>query len=406
MEARGPFAPLDRKLSEMTRSLRIALCSQQDLRAHPVPAYRFWAEYFRQGLAEAGHVVLESSECDWAKGLLPLNRAERLEWLGETWSRHLDWLKKEHARRCIDLSLSYLFPNQIEPSALAEIRRLGIPTVNFFCDNVREFRHVPSTFRGFDLHWVPEHKAVPQYKAAALPFIHAPMPCWVPPNARQPVAHETLPVTFVGTRDEQRSALFARAIRSGLEVDLRGTGWRSSPAPASVITPRPSVVELLRRQWAFARQHGTMALYRKHRPPPTLKFDFSSQAKSPPEGDEYWSALRESVVCLGVNRYPSYRFPFDAPDTYSRLRDIEAPMVGACYLTEWTAGLDELYDLGSEIETYRSVEELVEKTHRLSSDATQRKRLRIAGQRRALHDHSIPHTLERITHLLGVPRSN
>ena len=33
-------------------------------------------------------------------------------------------------------------------------------------------------------------------------------------------------------------------------------------------------------------------------------------------------------------------------------------MLGACYLTEWTAGLEHMYELGKEIETYRTPEEL------------------------------------------------
>jgi spore maturation protein CgeB len=101
-----------------------------------------------------------------------------------------------------------------------------------------------------------------------------------------------------------------------------------------------------------------------------------------------------------VNRYPSLRFPPDRPDTYSRLRDIEAPMAGACYLTEWTEGLDRLYDLGTEIDTYRDAAELVAKVASLSADPARRCRLRAAAQRRALSDHSISRTLARIAERL------
>ena len=389
----------------MNRPLRIFLACQQSAKRHAVPAYAFWAEYFRGAFAEAGHVLLEAPDCDWAEGLLPLPAEQAARWRERTWASAVAFLRREHARAPIDFFLGYLFPSQVSPEAVAEIRMLGIPCVNFFCDNVREFRRVPVEYRGFDLHWVPEFKALALYRGAGLPHLHAPMACWVPPAQRLLVARETLPVTFVGTRDEQRARLFADAIRLGLAVDLRGPGWESAattPAPPPPRARHP--LELARRQIEFARQHGIAALARKHagglRGAPPPDFDFAPFAKPPQFGAAYWPVLRECSVCLGVNRYPSLRFPIDRPDTYSRLRDIEAPMAGACYLTEWTEGLDQLYELGREIETYRNAAELVGKSRELSADTRRRQRLRAAGQRRALHDHSIARTLDRIAKTL------
>ena len=388
----------------MSRPLRIFLACQQAVKRHAVPAYAFWAEYFRGAFAEAGHTGLEAPECDWAEGLLPLSTEQAAAWRARTWASTLAFLRREHARQPIDFFLGYLFPAQVSPEAVAEIRALGIPCVNFFCDNVREFREIPAAYRNFDLHWVPEFKALTLYRDAGLPHVHAPMACWVPPAQRRPVERESLPVTFVGTRDEQRAHLFADAIRLGLAVDLRGPGWESAASTPGPPPPRArNPLELARRQIDFARQHGLAALARKHTgsgQPAPLAFDFAPFAKPAQFGAAYWPVLRECSVCLGVNRYPSLRFPFEQPDTYSRLRDLEAPMAGACYLTEWTEGIDQLYELGQEIETYRDAAELVEKSRALSADVLRRQRLRAAGQRRALHDHSIARTLDRIAKTL------
>jgi len=388
----------------MTRPLRVFLCCQQSPHRYAIPAYAFWAEYFRGAFAEAGWSCIEAPECDWAQGMLPLDESAMAAWRERTWGAAVALLRREHARARVDFFLSYLFPRQVSGTAIAEIRALGIPCVNFFCDNVREFRRVPAEYRGFDLHWVPEHAAVALYECARLPYLHAPMACWVPPALRGPVETETLPITFTGTRDEQRERLFAEALRLGLKIDLRGPGWESPAAPP----PRAANPwQLVCRQLHFARQEGWPALLRKCsralRPPPPAAFDFAPYAKPALFGDAYWPALRQSTVCVGVNRYPSWRYPIDRPNTYSRLRDIEAPMVGACYLTEWAPGLDQLYDLGSDIETYRGAAELVEKARALSSDAERRKKLRANAQRRALHDHSIPRTLTRIAQYLGCP---
>jgi hypothetical protein len=388
----------------MSRHLRIFLCCQQATRRHAVPAYSFWADYFRRGLPEAGHTLVEAPACDWAEGLTPLDETALATWREKTWQTAMDFLRVEHAREPIHLFLAYLFPRQVLPAAVEEIRQLGIPVVNFFCDNVRELRTVPPEFRCFDLHWVPEFKARPMYRDAGLAFVPCPMPCWVPPVHRSPPTQETRPVTFVGTRDEQREVLFQDAIRLGLQVELRGVGWLGATTAPPPPPPARNPLARIGRQFDFARQHGWPALARKlflpSRPP--LDFDFSNWARPLVADEEYWPTLREARVCLGVNRYPSLRHPFRRPDTYSRLRDIEAPMAGACYLTEWTEGLDELYEPGVEIEVYRDAAELADKAGALAADAGRRQTLRRQGQRRALSDHSIGRSLERIAGQLGL----
>ena len=80
-------------------------------------------------------------------------------------------------------------------------------------------------------------------------------------------------------------------------------------------------------------------------------------------------------------------------------------MLGACYLTEWTEGLDELYDLGAEIETYRTPEEMVEKIAALQADPGRRAAMRCQAQRRALWQHSVARSVDAIGERLGVRRT-
>jgi spore maturation protein CgeB len=76
-------------------------------------------------------------------------------------------------------------------------------------------------------------------------------------------------------------------------------------------------------------------------------------------------------------------------------------MLGACYLTEYTDGVAALYDLGKEVETYKSTEELVHKLEDLSKSPDKRKRLRVAGQSRALSSLTVAATLKRICDRIG-----
>jgi hypothetical protein len=322
-------------------------------------------------------------------------------WRGRTWGAVLDFVRREQVHRRIDLFLSYLYPQQIDPGAITELQRLGVPCVNFFCDNVREFHRVPDEFRPFALNWVPEFEALSLYQAAALDHIHAPMPCWIPPELRTLPAVESESPTFIGSADVLRRELMGRAVQAGADLVICGRGWRGSvdvsPAPR-----RPR--QLVRNQVAMVRTHGVRALYHKLdrslRPVRPLEIPLSRMAGELSHA-EYVRITREAIVTLGVNRVPTARRSVRRPLAYSRLRDVEAPMFGACYLTEWTAGVEQLYDLGSEIETYRTPEELSEKLSRLTQDPVRRRTMRTLGQRRALLDHSVPRTLNRIcAHLL------
>lgn len=383
--------------------MRIFLSAQQALRHHAVPGYAFWEYYFKRGLEEAGHEVLETPGADWAEGLTAMPPEARRHWLDGTWTRTTDFLRAEHARRPVDFFLGYLFPDQVEPGALASIRALGIPCVNFFCDNVREFTRVPASYAGFDLHWVPEAAARPLYAAARLPFFYAPMPMWVAPEHRQLPAAENTDITFIGSHDLLREELLGAAVSRGMPLRLHGDGWR--PAGPLTTPPRRTFTGTLANQFGFLRTQGLRgfamrATYQSHHMRPD---DWVARCWHPAlKGPDYVRVTQESQVVLGINRYPSFQHSFSNPGRYSRLRDIEAPMLGACYLTERAPGLEDLYDLEKEILTYRDAAELVAQAERLRADPALRRSLRQLGQDRALSQHTIKRSVELLGQKLGL----
>lgn len=378
--------------------MRIFLSCQQATRRHPVPAYSFWETYLKAGITEAGHDWIEARAVDWAEGLVYSDELELKAWRDRTWSQVLDDIRRQHQAQPIDLFLSYLFPKQVEPSAIAEIQTMGIPCVNFYCDNVRDFNRVPKVFYPFDLHWVPEFKALAFYQKANLNSIYAPMPVWIPPEQRTTEHLEHYGISFIGSRDSQRAHLLAQVVQAGVSLEIRGAGWQVKPSNLKLVKSDRQI-QTLENQWRFIRSQGIIPWIRKIQeksladPPAEL---FAAALRHSPNSAEYIDIIQRSIVVLGINRYPSYHYPFSQPNTYSRMRDIEAPMMGACYLTEWTEGLDHLYDLGKEIETYKTAEELIEKIRMLQLDAEKRQQLRRRGQKRALCDHSIAKSLEKV----------
>jgi hypothetical protein len=388
--------------------MRIALAFfQTTARGLGTANYGFWADTMRAALTERGHTVLEFEGIDWARGMECDVVTESPAWRDRTWTQVQRDLAAWQAAGGVDLLLGYFFPRQIEPAAITAIRQSGVPVVNFFCDNVREYRQVPAEFRPFNLHWVPEWEALPMYRAAGLPHVCAPMPICIPHALRSLATREdAAAATFLGSHDDLRERLFGELSTHGVTLAIRGKGWLRGAGGALRATSNAPVSwkRRLRDQEQFIHLHGPGAWLQKFTarpvsPAPPIPAEWLGP---PVSREEYYRSTRESAVTVGVNRYDSPRFPAGSFGTYSRLRDIEAPMLGACYLTEWAPGLDQLYDLEREIATYRDEAGLAAQLRALLDDAPRRRTMRAAAQARALREHTIGPTLKKIAATLGL----
>jgi hypothetical protein len=386
--------------------MRILLSCLQSERRHALPGYAFWRGYFVEGCAEAGIECVEVPGLDWAEGLTHPPGPALDCWRANAWQRVVDFVRADRARNGarapLAMFLGYLYPQQVDTAAIRELQRQGLPCVNFYCDNVRQFHRLPEAYRAFALHWVPEYEALPLYRD--VPHVHAPMPCWVHPRWRTLPERETEPPTMIGSADVLRRDVLARAIGAGAELRICGRGWNAADEDARP-RARGCARAIVANQLALVREHGPRALWTKvHdrlRPltPPAIP-DACIGAELTP-GD-YLRVTRGARVTIGINRVPTARRSLHAPLAYSRLRDIEAPMLGACHLTEWTAGLPHLYDIGAEIECWRDPVELADKIAALSRDPARRRRMRRAAQARALGEHAVPRTLHRLLDRLGL----
>jgi len=378
--------------------LKIFLAFLQSEHQHPIPAYSFWQHYIKNGIVEAGYEWTECPDADWALGLVPQSKNDYLNWKQNVWEKTVSWLKKNPA----DAFLSYLYPEQVSASAIKEIQKLGTPCINFFCDNVREFKKAPAEFEVFNLNWVPEHKAAKWYKASGYAYVNLPMPMWVEPQYRVFKQETNDQVTFIGSKDIQRKLLFENLVRINPDVKLAiyGNGWKEGSAPEiDLVLPGYTFNKKILFNLNFISSQGLPAFLRKIKQR-NIDQGNSDMLDSKVNGllpfDVYNKLTAESMITLGVNRYPSFRYPLLKPGSYSRLRDIEAPMLGACYLTEYTEGMEELYDIGKDIAVYKDDDELAVKIKELEASSNVRKQLKINGQKRALNENSIPSSLNKI----------
>ena len=71
-----------------------------------------------------------------------------------------------------------------------------------------------------------------------------------------------------------------------------------------------------------------------------------------------------------------------------KMRDFEAPMSGACYITRYHGDLSILYDIGGEIVTYSTIKEMVDKIKYLLSNPEEMAAIAAAGHTRAISYHT------------------
>ncbi|MDI6717339.1 MAG: glycosyltransferase, partial [Actinomycetota bacterium] len=98
-------------------------------------------------------------------------------------------------------------------------------------------------------------------------------------------------------------------------------------------------------------------------------------------GLDMYNILHNSKIV--VNRH------IDVAENYANnMRLYEATGAGAFLITDYRDNLNELFEIGKEVEVYRSAEELVEKVKYYLAHDDERKKIAEAGQARTLRDHT------------------
>ncbi|MGE5174814.1 MAG: glycosyltransferase [Hyphomicrobiales bacterium] len=362
------------------------------LAASPNPTFasNLWMANLHDPLVRMGHDVVHWDEGTQPLFDLPPDAPGTAAARGRYTERFLDAVLAADRAARLDLVLTYVSDSHLEPAAIDRVRETVAPIVNFFCNNVHQFHLVRRNARRFSVCLVPERAALRDYERAGATPIFFPMAA--NPDVYRPLA---LPprydVTFAGQRYADRAAHVLALREAGVDAHAFGQGWSDDGPPAGAgaagapTAPRRGAlaraVELAlsgrnplaaaddRRRWRRLRDRHPGALH-------------------PPLSDDgYVALLSESKVSLGFlvlgDTHRTRR-----PLRQVRLREFEAPMAGAFYLTEY---LDEIalhYEIGSEIVCFRSRAELLDRCRYYLAHEGERERIRRAGHARARRDHT------------------
>lgn len=355
----------------------------------------------RQSLEDMGHQLVRFNFPGWPDDA-------DMSWKNfgkpRTNERLLDAFRSAHRDYGIDLFFGYLYSSVVYPSTVDEIRASGVPTVNFSCNNLHQFNLVRDIAPRFDMCVVPELAAQRDFlsvgakpvriQLAANPRVYRPFP--------EPRIYDA---TFVGQRYADRADFLQYLHRSGVNVRAWGAGWQThkridvahiKAAFALVEDERFDGLRRLLKRRISQSTNGTV--------PHTDTVD-SAQFGGP-------RLLQRDLVRMFSQSRLSLGFATAGDShktekrlTHLRLREFEAPMSGALYLTEDQPELAEYFEPGREVLTYTDKDDLLEKVRYFLVHQEQAEQIRRAGLERARREHTWQHRFNQMFQALGLPRA-
>lgn len=369
-----------------------------------------WSANFYPALSALGHEIVESQT-----DLLAASRfmavpgeftPEELAVRERITDGILAEVREAHRRAPVHLFLSYFYNSHFDPAGFDELRRLGIPSVNFYCNSMHQFDLVAAVASKTDFAWHTEREARPKYIAAGANAVWVQM--GANPNLYRPLPSiERHPkLCFVGQCYADRSRWLGALLEAGLPVEIYGAGWipgvrsssfadahrmhlgRSLPTPGSARSYALAARQTLTREGViggFVNIARQMALRRANQIQARL---LSRHASPPIPFERMLEVFASSAVCLNFSNVWAEGHVGSRLVPHVRLRDFEAPMARTCYLTGRTDEIAESYRVGSEIDTYSSPEELIDKARFYLANPEVAERLRQAGHLRAVRDHT------------------
>jgi len=359
--------------------MRIFLASHSSANTLSLRSSRIWYVNFTLTLEQMGiQLLLPSFDVTEQHLACVYGKSDRMPADARAYYSERLWedVLAAHKTKGVDLFFSYYYSASIEPGVIDRIRELGIPTVNFYCNSIHQFHLVREIAPHFDHCMFPEREAESSYLAVGANPVHIQMAANPQFYKPYPAPHEYA-VTFVGQKYLNREDYVRYLFDNGIDVRVWGPGWQSQAGPQAGLSPYRRARRLM----------GTLKRHLLGRQKSQSLHQFPQDRCGPPLSDEELIKMySRSRISLGFSEV-QHRQTGEIK-RHIRLRDFEAPMSGALYLTGYQEELAEYYEIGNEITCYDTKEELLDKVRYYLLHESEAERVREAGLRRARRDHT------------------
>lgn len=363
-----------------------------------VPGNQTWRRNFYESLVELGHEVVLFSTEDGRRAMQRRDLAARAEFS----QKLLDAFYAEHTRKRIDLFFTYLMDGMVEPGIIDQIRKTGIPTCNFSCNNSHQFYLVDELSPHYDYCLHTEKDAREKFlKVGATPL-------WWPmasnPKYFKPLdVPRTLAGSFVGANYALRASYLLHLLENGIDVHAFGPDWQWGHVTRLRAHLR-HYRNLLRILMAFSpsSQYQFVANMADQDLRRFVGAKYPQNVHAPVSDDEQIALYSRSHISLGFLEVYDQHDASHPVTQHLHLREFEAPMSGALYCTGYMDELAEMFELDKEVVVYRNRHELLDKMRYYLSHPNEADRIRAAGLSRALRCHTYQQRFRTLFLTLGL----
>lgn len=302
----------------------------------------------------------------------------------------LSKFREEQSKGSFDLCFIYLCDGFVDIGVIKHIQSTGVPVLNYSCNNIHQFHLVKEISRVVDCCIYTELHAGEKFKEIGAEAIQMQMAA--NPAFYRPVETAYIyEASFVGQRYADRGELIVRLIKAGIDAHAFGPRWLADGEKVGTV----KLEDRLGKIFTIARNHGVaytvnylLNKYRKGKSDRNEDMVIKEHAGGILSDDEMVKAFSETKINLGFATVYSAAREGGEALYHLRLRDFEIPMCGGFYLTRYTEELEDYFEIGKEIECYKSTEELIDKCRHYLSHDERREEIRRAGLKRSLKDHT------------------
>ena len=312
----------------------------------------------------------------------------------------------------LDLIFCFVYDDFLSVEHARRLAELGVPMVNFNVDMTNQWYRQILTGQYFTYVLCAQRINMDSMTKHGLRTVYFPM------AARpKPVDNENFdflasaPVTFVGSPMPYRIKVLVALAQAGVPLAVYGAHWQQNRH----VEPERSIARTLSDIYHYlgprlrAEGPGGLVEAAKERFQTKRNGEIGNANASLPDaikgGAVPDSALdllfHRSSINLGFTRMVGSELGVKGKNQV-KLRDFEVPLAGGFYLVEEAPDHAELYHIGKEVETWRTLGELIEKIQYYLEHETERTRIASAGQQRALRDHTWPRRFEMLFNKLGI----
>src|SRR3990172_8109306 len=218
--------------------MRIFYVAQSTQNETSLPGSRLWYVNLYLPLRDLGHELIVFDH-EYLHVAYDLDHAHPVH--QKVMTRHRPQFSEElvrqvrsaHQKAPIDLFFSYFSSAHVEPDAIREIARMGIITLNWYCNASYQLRLVEEIAPAYQYCLVPEKFRLEDYRRLGANPIYCQEAA--NPNVYKPYdVPLDFDVTFVGQKYGNRPMYIRHLVDAGIDVHVWGPHWQDSPPHAPV----------------------------------------------------------------------------------------------------------------------------------------------------------------------------